>query len=705
MYLAHIRADGREQRVTDHLAGTAKLCGAFAEAFGERERGELIGGAHDIGKNSAEFQKRLMGGPKVDHATAGAIECARIDEMEAACCIIGHHGGLPDYGNPTDLAGAATCFGRLKKGIQGGIPPYEWTGKLEAGWPKPYFGDNFEHSFWVKMLYSCLVDADFLDTEAFMAPNQRQEYDSMPVLLARLEEKIAPWFPPKTELNIYRCRILRQCLVCGPQPQGLFSLTVPTGGGKTVASLAFAIRHAVEHGMQRIIYVIPYTSIIEQNAQVFRELLGEKNVIEHHSGVCFDEDAELSGRDARRLAAENWDAPVVVTTATQFFDSLYANRPSQCRKLHNIANSVVIFDEAQMIPGCHLLPAVGAIAALVSRFRTTAVLCTATQPVLGDLFHRFSPGLTAREICPDVEENYAQFRRVTYRDMGKGSTAELVDRLCAEEQVLCIVNTRKAAQEIFDLLPEEGRFHLSTLMCPRDRRAVLETVRKRLDRKAVCRVVSTSLIEAGVDVDFPSVYRELAGLDAVMQAAGRCNREGKAPADSSIVTCFQLENPPPLLQRVNIGAAREALEKGGSPGDPETINAYFTAWRSMAGDDLDKSQTVSRLKNGVSGCFLPFRTVAQDFHYIDENTKTVYIPTEEGEALCRVIAEGRGTRQDYRRAGQYAVGIYEAHYQALVSAGDVAVIDEGSGILVNMELYDKEKGLSLQADVGKGLQI
>lgn len=703
MYYAHIREDGEGQTVAAHLEGTARRCSRFAAAFGEARRGTLLGMAHDIGKNSTQFQRRLSGGPKVDHATAGALECAKIGEMAAGCCVIGHHGGLPDYGAPADSPGDPTCIGRMKKGLQGGIPPYEWQGTLPSGIPAPEGMDGFAQSFWLRMLYSCLVDADYLDTEAFLSGRERPGYDPLPTLLARLKGYIVPWFPAKTPLNACRCQILEQCLQAGAAPRGLFSLTVPTGGGKTVASLAFALEHAVANGMDRVIYVIPYTSIIEQNAQVFRDILGEENVVEHHCGALCDDDEAPSGTRLRqRLATENWDAPVIVTTAVQFFESLYANTPSRCRKLHNIANSVIVFDEAQMLPGSQLKPCTGAIASLVTQFRATAVLCTATQPVLEDLIQEFSPTLSIKEICPQVGPLYEKLRRVTYRKGGTLGPEALARCLEAENQVLCIVNTRKMAQEVFEKLPEEGRFHLSTLMYPRHRAEVLGQVRLRLKQGLPCRVVSTSLIEAGVDVDFPAVYRQITGLDSLMQAAGRCNREGKRPAETSIVTWFEGEDPAPPLQQLNIGAAREVLASGGSPADPQTIRRYFSTWRSLVGENLDKTNLVEHFRSGFQGCQLPFRTVAEAFHIIDQATKTVYIPLDGGEAPCRRIAPGFATRQDYRLAGQYSVSLYDRQYQALVDAGDVRPVDDGSGLLVNLRLYDGARGLSLQPEYGKG---
>lgn len=258
------------------------------------------------------------------------------------------------------------------------------------------------------------------------------------------------------------------------------------------------------------------------------------------------------------------------------------------------------------------------------------------------------------------------------------------------------------AQDIFNLLPAEGAFHLSTLMCPKHRTDVLQQIRERLKSGLVCRVVSTSLIEAGVDVDFPAVYRQMTGLDSLIQAAGRCNREGKRPIQESIVTYFEGEQSAPLLQQVNIGAAREVLRQSSAVDDAETIQKYFAAWRSLVGDNLDKSDAVRHLRAGILGCMLPFKTVAEEFHMIDQNTKTVYIPTEDGAAVCQRIADGIANRQDYREAGQYCVNLYEEQFKLLVASGDVRIVDDNSGILINPELYHPETGLSPQAEFGKG---
>ena len=716
-YYAHISDDGRRQTVAEHLTGTAALCRSFAGAFGAEAEGELMGLAHDIGKCTDGFQKRLLeDGPIVDHATAGAVACARLLHTCAAACAAGHHSGLSDFGNPrTDRAGDATLYGRLKKGLDERY--LERCGESGVVLPQlpPEVPERnlWKLSFQTRMLYSCLVDADFLDTERFMNGERgRGSYDALSTLLKRLEDYVAPWQNPKTELNQLRCKILNTCIDAGGKPKGVYTLTVPTGGGKTVASLAFALHHAAAHDMQRVIYVVPYTSIIEQNAAVFRHILGDGNVLEHHSGVAFDASDGASVKELRRaLAAENWDMPVVVTTAVQFFESLFANRSSKCRKLHNLANSVIIFDEAQMLPLCHLRPCVAAMASLAECVGSTLVLCTATQPSLDDLLRTYAPGHCVTELCPQTAEVYDRFRRVTFRQAGILEDGTLAEQLAEFKQVLCIVNSRKAAQEIFDRLPEEGSFHLSTLMVPAQRQALLKEIRRRLTAGEICRVVSTSLIEAGVDVDFPAVYRELAGLDSILQAAGRCNREGKRAADESIVTIFERTEPPPLLFRTAVGATRHALKDGRDPAAQETMQRYFHELRALSGETLDKYGIVKAFENGISGCALPFRTVAEKFHFIDENTRTVYIPTGEGAVLIEQLKEGECPRGLYRKLGRYAVSVYDRHFEALYAAGalltarDVPALDENNAILSDLTLYDEQTGLTLEPETGKALLI
>ena len=709
-YLAHIAGDGRKQTAAEHLNGTAERCALFAAPFGAEELGRLAGLSHDLGKYSMEFQRRLAGGPKVDHATAGAFACWRMGQPLAAFAAAGHHGGLPDGGTQGDSPDAGTFWGRMKRAERGMLPDCSpWTEEiaLPSPAPPPCGAEPLSLMFFTRMLFSCLTDADFLDTEAFMDGSPRPEHPApLDDLWERLQRHISGWFPPQGELNSRRCAVLEQCIRMGKtQPPGLFTLTVPTGGGKTVASLAFALAQARARarGLRRIIYVIPYTSIIEQTAQEFRTILGAENVLEHHSNAAYEIDAEATPKTVRLAqAAENWDMPVVVTTAVQFFESLYANRPSQCRKLHNLAGSVILFDEAQLLPLPCLRPCVHAIAQLVQHYGASAILCTATQPALGPLFAEFLPGRPAVELCPPELCPPEPFRRVCFRQAGRLDWDTLSGQLQQHEQVLCVVNSRKSAQEIFTRLSGEGNFHLSTLMYPAHRRAKLEEIRRRLKEGLPCRVISTSLIEAGVDVDFPAVFREEAGLDSILQAAGRCNREGKRPVSESIVTLFQGEAAPPPLFQTAIGAGRMVLEQYDDIASQEAIQAYFHTLLELKGAE---AQDIYGILPKIRTELFPFQSVAERFHMIDSPTRTVYIPLGAGAELVGRLRAGERSRTLFRQLGQYGVSIYENHFAALDQAGDLERLEDGSAILATLSLYSEETGLSLEADCGKAFFV
>ena len=709
-YLAHIAGDGRKQTAAEHLNGTAERCALFAAPFGAEELGRLAGLSHDLGKYSMEFQRRLDNGPKVDHATAGAFACWRMGQPLAAFAAAGHHGGLPDGGTQGDSPDAGTFLGRMKRAERGGLPDCSpWTEEiaLPSPAPPPCGTEPLSQIFFTRMLFSCLTDADFLDTDAFMDGSPRPEHPApLDDLWERLQRHISGWFPPQGELNSRRCAVLEQCIRMGKtQPPGLFTLTVPTGGGKTVASLAFALAQARARarGLRRIIYVIPYTSIIEQTAQEFRTILGAENVLEHHSNAAYEIDAEATPKTVRLAqAAENWDMPVVVTTAVQFFESLYANRPSQCRKLHNLAGSVILFDEARLLPLPCLRPCVHAIAQLVQHYGASAVLCTATQPALGPLFAEFLPGRPAVELCPPELCPPESFRRVCFRQAGRLDWDTLSGQLQQHEQVLCVVNSRKSAQEIFTRLSGEGNFHLSTLMYPAHRRAKLEEIRRRLREGLPCRVISTSLIEAGVDVDFPAVFREEAGLDSILQAAGRCNREGKRPVSESIVTLFRGEAAPPPLFQTAIGAGRMVLEQYDDIASREAIQAYFHTLLELKGAE---AQDIYGILPKIRTELFPFQSVAERFHMIDSPTRTVYIPLGAGAELVGRLRAGERSRALFRQLGQYGVSIYENHFAALDQAGDLERLEDGSAILATLSLYSEETGLSLEADCGKAFFV
>ena len=622
----------------------------------------------------------------------------------AAFAVAGHHGGLPDRGDKTN-DGGGTLWARLNKHLTGGNDPSAWKTEIEipakARFPAWLAAEKDARrlAMYTRMLFSCLVDADYLDTETAIQGGQpRGEGETPERLLEKLNTHVAPWLEaPANDLCAKRSAILARCLRGGEDERGLYTLTVPTGGGKTLSSLAFALSHAAKHGMKRVIYVIPYTSIIEQNADVFAKVLGEENVLEHHSQVEFADDGEETPEAYRkRLACENWDAPVVVTTAVQFFESLYAAKTSKCRKLHHIANSVVIFDEAQTIPVPFLMPCVSAIGELVQHYGVTAVLCTATQPALGRLFKQLAPTLVQREIAPDPDGLFDDFRRVSFRREGVFTSEELAERLAEAEQVLCIVNTRKRAQQVYEGLPEEGRFHLSTLMIPTDREETLDVIRARLRNGQVCRVVSTSLVEAGVDVDFPSVWRELAGLDSILQAAGRCNREGKRSAAESVVHVFETEGKFPTSMMQQREAATEVMGEFEEINTRPAIRAYFDRLLWVKGDDaLDEKQIL----NSERAC--TFRKTAEAFRLIDADTCTVYVPNEGNAEDIAQLRAGLYSRALIRRLGRSGVNVYRHEYEKLVSA---AVVEDygqdGFGILIQPDAYNSKCGLS--TEVGDG---
>lgn len=712
-YIAHMTED-REQSLLDHLQGTAALAGMFAEAFGKYDWGYCCGMLHDIGKYSAAFQHKIRtnGTEMVDHATAGAQVCKDHKGLYPimSYCIAGHHAGLPDYGNQADRASAPTLGGRLKKKVEDygayrteiqipsvGGPPFDARACVDP---------DFSLSVFIRMLYSCLVDADFLDTEQFMKNGDtgREQGESMEVLLEKLEAYVAKW-KKETDLhtvNGRRTAILNACLEGGSLDKGLFRLTVPTGGGKTVASMAFALRHAVKHHMRRVIYVVPYTSIIEQNAQVFREILGAENVLENHCNVDYEDSEELK---PMQLAAENWDKPVVVTTNVQFFESLFSNKSSKCRKLHNIANSVIVFDEAQMLPNDYLKPCVAMIEELINMYEVSAVLCTATQPALDSFFVKKKP----IELCPDLEEQFAFFQRVTYKNAGTLGEEELLKRLKEEYQVLCIVNTKKRAQKLYRELQGEGVYHLSTSMCPRHRKAVLQKIRQCLEGEKRCVVIATSLVEAGVDLDFRTVYRQLAGVDSIIQAAGRCNREGKKSAAESSVYIFQLDEKEYVPgQRQQIDVAKMLLGDQKKLDDLQCIESYFQMLYHIKGDSLDKKHILEEFRRRD----YHFAKVGREFRLIEEDTVTVFVSfNEEAEAILEELKNKGFTKARMRKAGQYCVNVYRKEFDKIYDAGmlrSMAEYVEGTKdfyILENPEAYSMECGLDLDIDTGMALYM
>jgi len=699
-YIAHY--DHRKNRshfLLEHLNCTAKLAGEFAQRFRSGQLANAIAQVHDLGKYSERCQRRIRGeNITVDHSTPGGQliwqENNSFLGMIAAYCIMGHHGGLPDGGGSYNSPDDPTLCGRRTRTTEDCSAFKSELNLPLLEPPEMNIRDGFSAAFLIRMLFSSLVDADYLDTEEFyLGKNCRKQEAIMPELLNRFMHYIEAFLNPKeevSELNMRRTELLKNCLATAKDASGLFTLTAPTGSGKTIASLAFALNH----NKDRIIYVVPYNTIIEQNAKVFEDILGKENVLQHHFNIQYDDESEESSR--KRLASENWDYPVIVTSSVQFFQSLFHSRPSVCRKLHNIANSVLIFDEAQMIPIPHLIPCVRGIRELIENYECSAVLATATQSALDDKFE----GLKVREITKNPRELYSYLRRTNIKFIYDAFTEDdFVERIRNHERVLCIVNTRRTAHDLFIKLSglhSEGIYHLSTYMYPEHRSRVLNEIRQRLKNKLSCRVISTSLVEAGVDIDFPYVYREEAGLDSIIQAAGRCNREGTLNPSEATVYVFKFAGakPPPSMVQ-NIAAAEIAVRGREDMASLDAIKTYFEQLFYIKGDEaLDVKNVVRKLNENLKSFLFPFREIANDFKLIEEDTQTVYVLTDRPE-LAERVCNGEQSRDLFRQLTQYGLSLYPSHVRELYSLGAVTRPSEYSEILLLSDsYYDKNCGVS-----------
>ncbi|BAS49441.1 CRISPR-associated protein Cas3 [Aggregatibacter actinomycetemcomitans serotype d str. SA508] len=583
----------------------------------------------------------------------------------------------------------------------------------------------FSYAFFTRMLYSCLVDVDYLDTEAYYAgvenqPVIRDGYPDLNALQQAFNRFIDGFRRRPTQsaqqteaeqrnvaLNRLRSEILDHAVAQASEPPGLFTLTVPTGGGKTFTSMAFALEHAKRYGMRRVIYVIPFTSIIEQNAAEFRKAFGEWGeaaVLEHHSTFDDGKLQNIDTKDKLRRASENWDVPVVVSTAVQFFESLFADRSSRCRKLHNIAGSVIILDEAQMLPPALLLPIMQAIKELAQNYRCSVVMCTATQPAV-QAENGFYRGFeNVREIAPKPTALFARLRRTTVQHIGTQTDADLLAKLAEHPQMLVIVNNRRHARSLYDAAQHlDGIFHLTTLMCAKHRSQQLDKIRGRLKNGEPCRVIATSLIEAGVDVDFPLVMRAEAGLDSVAQTAGRCNREGKRLPENSHVWIFapedQWQAPPELATQ----AAAMRLTAGEFSDDllsTQAIAAYFKELYDLKGSELDKKQILPMHNKAGPSLDFPFQKIAEAFRMLESHMQPLIIPFDsEAEALIDHLRYADQIGGLLRKFQPYTVQIPEKALAALYKAGRIEPLNEKTFgkqfyALIGLDLYDDVAGLS-----------
>ncbi len=734
--IAHVLPE--DLRVThpleEHLSAVSQMAGRMASEFGAEEWGRLAGLWHDLGKFSHDFQSYIRSKSgyeahlvdaafgKVNHSSAGALHSeASFGKLGLvlAYLIAGHHAGLPDWF--PDETGAAALDNRVRDGKATGLlqqaseaAPEEVLRAEQPAFRPNSFGGSGGLHLWIRMLFSCLTDADFLDTEAFMdkaKSEQRGGHPEIATLRAQFNEAMEKKArqAESTPINQLRADVLRQCRERATSAPGLYTLTVPTGGGKTLSSLAFALEHALHHGKRRIVYAIPYTSIIEQTANVFRDILGGA-VLEHHSNLDAKEETTKS-----RLASENWDAPLIVTTNVQFFESLFAARTSRCRKLHNLVNSVIILDEAQLLPPAFLQPILDVMRLLTAHYGVTFVLCTATQPALGTRTDNFGRtwlrGLDdAKEIVSGVGQLYKKLERVKVvlpEDWNTpGNWDEIANGIAQHPSVLAIVNTRADCRELHSRMPA-GTVHLSALMCGEHRSFAIKQIKRRLANQESVRVVSTQLIEAGVDVDFPVVYRALVGLDSIAQAAGRCNREGKQ-ADKGKVFVFipPKQSPPGLLRFGEDACKRLLIDRPEEPLTPEWFTRYFTHYYSAAGrEGLDKMGIHELLMKDAAQCKIQFRTAAERFQLIDEDgSVTVIVPYANPEDSCRdsrlLIARlrsGELHRGLLRELQRFTVTVRRYEFQRLEKAGDIEEIVQGIWVLKNETAYHPSLGLLLEA--------
>ena len=708
LIISHVRQyDMAIQSNNLHQQGVAEKSEGFAAEFGMGELGRIMGLLHDKGKEQLEWQKYIQGvtgynkeyaylksGP--NHSYVGAVIAQKQYPQIApliAQPIAGHHRGLYDYCDYIEEAKRD-----IPQDVTIGEPiPYQM--------PKFFKPERFDLHHIVRMLFSCLVDADSLDTEAFMNPAQaklRGGHASMIELLNMMEHHLQELKAkaPDTVVNRIRNYVQEQCIKESQGVGGFYSLTVPTGGGKTLASVLWALHHAVRNHLRRIIIAIPYTSIIVQTAATLKGIFGEDNVLEHHSNINPDDIKDEELRERLQLATENWDYPIIVTTNVQFFESLFSNRRSDCRKLHNIAKSVVILDEVQTLPLDFYRPIVDTLNTLQRVFGASVLFTTASQPILSGRIEGANPQASfnalssVHEVIPDGIDLHDKLRRVALQFMdGAKSYDEIAEELSKRQQVLCIVNTRRDAKELYDRLPKEGVcLHLSRMMCPTHVSTTIESIKTALKRQdgQPIRVIATQLIEAGVDIDFPVVFRQEAGLDSILQAAGRCNREGKHDVCTTYVFSLGKEHPLPPGFITQTNNARLNMGQHYDWFAPEAMTCYFKQLHSRV-DNFDSKQMQELLYKPAC----EFEEAARQFHLIDDQTTSIIINWSNSMKLYEQLISQGPSYDLMKKLAYYSVNIRKRDFEKLQNMGAIEEPFENIYAVTNPSFYKADTGLTI----------
>ena len=726
IYYAHTRKDGKRQTVKEHLEGVSKLAEGFSVDF-LKPLAKKASYDHDPGKYALKYQWRLDDDNiKFSHAACGALEYKKFADKNdyfaplMEYCIAGHHTGLMDGGTDADNSDSPTLNGILKRADEytgdsdysayateiefATLTQEEITPPLNELLSTKDPTERIErYAFFTKYVFSCLTDADFLDTETFCDENiERGMSGDFEKALDKLNRELSD-MPSDNPLRQARSRIQQQAFDNSVNKSHISILDMPTGSGKTLCSLKLAL----ESGKKRIIYVIPYTSIIEQTANKFEEMFGDVlPVLQHHSNYSYDGNTEEEKKTAEKLkkTCENWDAPLIITTSVQFFQSLYHYKGSALRKLHNLRDSVIVFDEIHLIPTNLLRPCLKAVGYITKYLNSEALFLSATMPDYSKLFDKFLPDVNYNKLVTD-RTDFQYFKKCEYEDKGKTTLETIAENASQCKNALIVVNTKKTAAELYSLVQGE-KYHLSANMTPAHRSRVIEEVRKKLEKGEHITVVSTSLVEAGVDLDFNTVFRQLSGLDSILQAGGRCNREGND--DKGYVYVFDIDETyrkgSDLAMRIN--KTKGLLKKYSDITSYDCIKEYYDGifdfnQSRIAENSIAKynEQSNSFDRQGLMWPnSIPFRSYAMQFEYISADTISIVIDDPNDQTCHELVETLRKGDMSVRRALQkYSVSVYMNVFKDLYSQG--VLNDHGTGIFIleNQSYYNNETGLNTQA--------